>query len=390
MAVLTPKQEAYARKVNGICRAVWNVGLEQRREYRRRGGFIDLHEQTRQMVAAKPSEPWLTEAPSHCLQQVLRNLDRACKKHGTYKVHWKSARRSKVSLQFPDPARMVAVRLGRHWGQVKLPKFGWVRFRWSRPIGGRIKNAALLRHGGRWYVSFCVDDGEQLAPPNGRPPVGVDRGVAIAVATSDGWMRTRAFSTPGEVKRLRRLNQQLGRRKKGSGRQKASRAKLLVLNARIHNRRVDFYAWTANRLTGNHGRIVLEDLRIRNMAASAKGTAARPGRNVRQKAGLNRSIMDQGWYGFGVALRHKARYSGSEIVKIHPAYTSQTCSACGHVDPKSRESQARFVCTACGHAEHADVNAAKNILAAGLAVTGCGDLCGDTSGKRQPPVRAVA
>ena len=126
------------------------------------------------------------------------------------------------------------------------------------------------------------------------------------------------------------------------------------------------------------------------MTASAKGTAEAPGKNVRAKSTLNRGILAKGWGGLARTLEHKARYNGSEIVKVNPAYTSQTCSACGTVDAKSRESQARFACRSCGHAENADVNAAKNILAAGLAVTGRGDLAVGRSVKRQPPVRAVA
>jgi putative transposase len=93
------------------------------------------------------------------------------------------------------------------------------------------------------------------------------------------------------------------------------------------------------------------------------------------KSGLNRAILSKGWHRFEVALKSAARYSGTQVVKVPAAFTSQRCSACGHVDPKSRESQAVFRCTHCSRpAEHADVNAAKNILAAGLlAVSACGD-----------------
>jgi putative transposase len=126
------------------------------------------------------------------------------------------------------------------------------------------------------------------------------------------------------------------------------------------------------------------------MTASARGTVDAPGRNVRQKAGLNRAILAKGWGGFLLRLEHVAGYHGTEIVKVDPAYTSQTCHACKHIAPESRESQAVFRCVACGHEDHADVNAAKNILAAGLAVTGRGDLAVGQSAKRQPPMRHAA
>ncbi|MET7402672.1 transposase, partial [Dactylosporangium sp. NPDC005572] len=111
---------------------------------------------------------------------------------------------------------------------------------------------------------------------------------------------------------------------------------------------------------------------------------------VRAKAGLNRAILNKGWGGFLLALQHAARYHGATIVKVNPAYTSQTCHACRHVAPQSRESQAVFRCVTCGHQAHADVNAAKNILAAGLAVTGRGDLAAGRSMKRQPPEQLAA
>ena len=114
--------------------------------------------------------------------------------------------------------------------------------------------------------------------------------------------------------------------------------------------------------------IRVEDLQIRNMTRSARGTAANPGRNVRAKAGLNRGILRSGW---GVLVRRLDDKAPGRVERIKPHFTSQRCSACGHVDADSRESQARFVCTACGFACNADVNAARNI-AAGHAVTARG------------------
>ncbi len=158
---MTPEQEKYAEQVGDVCRAVWNTGLEQRREYRRRGAYISYVEQARQMAEAKkdPYCGWLVDAPSHVLQQTLRDLDKACKRHGTWKVRWRSKVRTAPSLRFPDPNQITVRRPSRWWGEVRLPKLGWVRSRWTRPVGGTIRNATVLRDGGRWYVSFCVEDG---------------------------------------------------------------------------------------------------------------------------------------------------------------------------------------------------------------------------------------
>jgi putative transposase len=367
--------------------------LEQRRAYRRRGGHIGYVEQARQVAEAKkdPDCGWLAQAPSHVVQQTLRDLDRACRSNGTWKVRWRSRSRSTPSFRFPDPKQIEVRRLSRRWGEVRLPKLGWVRFRWTRPLGGTIRTATVRKDGGRWYISFCVDDGVAPVGPNGKPPVGVDRGVAVAVATSDGWLRDREFITAGESRRLKRLQQRLARQQdKRSNRRKATKAKIAALNARIRARRADFIAWTATRLTRDHGLVVVEGLKVRAMTASARGTVDAPGANVRQKAGLNRAILAKGWAGLVTTLEHVARYHGTEIVKVDPAYTSQTCNACRHIAPESRESQAVFRCVACGHEDHADVNAARNILAAGLAVTGRGDLANGRSAKRQPPERHAA
>src|SRR4029453_3943738 len=188
LLAFTPEQAGYADQVGAICRAVWNMALEQRREYQQRGAFISYVEQARQVAEAKKDSAcaWLADAPSHTLQQTLRDLDRVCKTHGTWRVRWRSKTRTAPSFRFPDPEHITVRRLSRRWGEVRLPKFGPVRFRWTRPLGGTIRNATVSRDGGRWYVSFCGEDGMAEVAPNGKPPVGVGRGVAVAVTTSDG------------------------------------------------------------------------------------------------------------------------------------------------------------------------------------------------------------
>lgn len=222
-------------------------------------------------------------------------------------------------------------------------------------------------------------------------PVGIDRGVKVAATTSDGDFHDREFVTEGEKVRYRRLQQRLARSKKGSANRRKTLVAMNRITGRIADRRADFTAWTANRLTTRHSVIVLEDLRTKNMTASAKGTVTEPGRNVRQKAGLNRAILAKGWHRMELAIRNAARSTGTEVVLVNPAYTSQTCDRCGHVDAKNRKSQAVFGCTACGHRDHADVNAAKNILsAAGHAVPACGDLGVTRSVKQELPGRREA
>lgn len=384
---LTPEQEAMCDEFGNICRAVWNTALEQRREYRRRGAWMNYVPQAAELTEAKHEHEWLRAAPNAILQQTLRDLDRACRKHGTFKVHWRSKTRWAPSFRFPDPAKIRVDRVGRKWGQVRVQKLGWVKFRWSRPLGGEIRSATVSRKGVHWYVSFLIDDGTSTPEEHAMPStaIGIDRGVKVAVTTSKGDFHDRTFVTEGEKTRYRRLQQRLARTKKGSANRRKTIAAMNRIMGRVTDRRGDFCEWTASRITQRNAVVALEDLKAKNMSKSAKGTIGEPGVNVAQKRGLNRAILDKGWHRLELALANAARYTGTTVVKVDPAYTSQTCHRCGVVDPKSRKSQADFWCTACGHQDHADVNAAKNILrAAGHAVPACGDLGVTRSVKQEP------
>ncbi|MFF4570319.1 RNA-guided endonuclease InsQ/TnpB family protein [Streptomyces sp. NPDC001410] len=364
----TPEQAAAAEEYASVCRAVWNVGLEQRREYRRRGAWIGYAQQAREMAEAKADHPWLRVAPSHILQQTLRDLDKACRTHGTFGVRWKAKSRWEPSFRFPDPRHLSVVRTGRKRARVHLPKLGWVIFRWSRPLGGPVKSATVSREGKHWYISFLVETGaKETTVSLKRGRVGVDRGVATLAATSDGRFFDRAFLTVGEAERYRRLQQRHARTRKGSKRRQACRTKMRAIMGRVRHRRQDFHAQTACQVVDGNALVVLEDLNVASMTARAKGTIAHPGTRVRQKAGLNRAILDKGWHSFELAVRNRARHTGAEVRTVHPANTSVTCPVCGYVHPDNRKSQAKFVCTACGHREHADTVGAKNTLARGHA-----------------------
>jgi putative transposase len=125
-------------------------------------------------------------------------------------------------------------------------------------------------------------------------------------------------------------------------------------------------------ITNSHGIVVMEDLRIKNMTASAKGTAMYPGTKVKQKSGLNRAILRNNWGEFERQVTYKLAWSGGQVIKVPPHYTSQTCHHCGQVNSKNRNG-IEFLCLRCGHSDHADINAAKNILALGQSVSVCGD-----------------
>jgi transposase len=185
------------------------------------------------------------------------------------------------------------------------------------------------------------------------------------------WLAAGSLHAPGltapQRNRLLRLERKIARARRGSNRRARVKHAIARLRTRERDRRKD-WAEASTGIARRFDLIRVEDLQIKNMTRSAKGTRENPGRNVRQKAGLNRGILRSGW---GLLVRRLEEKAPGRVEKVKPHFTSQRCSACGHVDPESRESQARFVCTACGFACNADVNAARNI-AAGHAVTARG------------------
>ncbi len=398
---VTLEQDAALFRWSGICRSVWNTGLEQRRHYRQGRSFIGYAQQCRELAEAKadPDLVWLAAAPGHVLQQALKDLDRACRTAGTWRVHWRSSYRWQPSMRFPEGGHMRVQRLSKRWGRVNLPRLGQVKFRMTRELDGAVHSATVSWRDGGWQVSFLVEDGvlEVLAPEDdSRPAVGIDRGVKVALALSDGRMLDRDFTTGAEQEQVTRLQRQLsrqqgprakpgkavqratpkarGRRQVPSKRWLATKTRIAKIQARQRRRRDDFLAKAAHALAGDHSVVVLEKLNTAGMTRRPKPKPVEAGgfeRNyAAQKAGLNRAILGKGWGKFTQQLEHQARYTGTRIVTVPAAFTSQRCHECGHTEPGNRESQADFRCIRCGHTAHADTNAARNILAVGLAVTG--------------------
>jgi putative transposase len=236
-----------------------------------------------------------------------------------------------------------------------------VKFRDTRPLRGTIRNATVSLAADGWHIAFACHI-EHDTPENVLPAVGVDRGVANTLTLSTGERMSLPRSLERIERRKRKAQRILARRKRGSQRYATQRARLARLQARAARIRKDWLHRASTDIAVRFGVVVVEALKIRNMTASARGSVDEPGRHVRQKAGLNRSILAQGWYALEAMLAYKLEERGGMLIKVDPAFTSQTCSACGAIDARSRESQAAFECVACGHRAHADVNAATNIL----------------------------
>jgi putative transposase len=381
----SPAQVTVLRDHCAHARYVWNLAVEQQAHWRPgREGAPGYLEQCRQLTAARAEHNWLRLGSQMVQQQALRDFARAMAVffdpgNPAGRPSWRKAGRNEgfriVALK-PGQVR----RLSRNTGELWVPKVGWVRFRWSRAVPADVRSFRVtLDRAGRWHVAFAAIPSPVPAPGNGQA-VGIDRGVAVSAALSTGDRLRVPGLTWREQARLRRLERKLSRTRRGSARCGQVRLGIAQLKARETDRRKDWVEKKTTDIARRFDLIKVEDLRIMNMTRSAKGNQDEPGRNVRQKSGLNRGILRSGW---GLLVRRLEEKAPGRVVKVNAAFTSQRCSACGHVDRRSRKSQARFVCTACGYACHADVNAAINI-AAGHAVTARGGFRGAGPVNREP------
>jgi transposase len=366
----TPAQETVLRQHCAHARYVWNLAVEQQSWWRPgRGPAPGYGAQAAQLTQARAEFGWLAAGSQIVQQQALRDFTQAMANYfgGTHgKPTWRKEGRN-------DGFRIVEVRpghirrLSRRTGQVWIPKAGWARFRWSRAVPAAKSYRVTCDRAGRWHVAFAAIP-EPIPGPGMGEIVGIDRGVAVSAALSNGDL----LHCPGlhetERAQLRRLQRKLARAQKGSARRQRVKVAIARFKAREGDRRKDWAEKTSTSLARRFDLIRIEDLHITSMTRSVRGTTAQPGLHVRQKAALNRGILASGW---GLLARRLQDKAPGRVEKIHPAYTSQRCSACGHVAAESRESQAVFRCAACGYTGHADVNAAKNI-AAGHAVTARG------------------
>jgi putative transposase len=371
----TPQQEAILLRHCSDARYVWNLAVEQHAWWRPgRKSAPGYLAQSRQLTTARAASLWLREGSHMVQQQALRDFDQAMRRFfaGTARQPgWRKAGRDEgFRVVGPRGGPWDFRRLNRNHGEVKIPKIGWVRFRWSRDIPPDVKSYRVTRdRSGRWHVAFPVVPGPVEGPGTGEI-VGIDRGIAVSAALSTGELLTAPRLSVREAARLLRLQRKLARAKRGSNRRAQVKAAVAQVKAREGDRRKDWVEKVSTGIARRFDVIRVEDLKIGNMTRSARGTAQAPGKNVAGKAGLNREISRSGW---GLLVRRLEDKAPGRVEKVPAAYTSQRCSACGHVARENRESQAVFLCVACGYAANADVNAARNIAAGHVVKARGGD-----------------
>ena len=359
-------------------RFVWNLAVEQQSWWwPGRGVAPGGVERQRQLAQARAAEPWLQAGSSSVQQQALRDFDRAMAAffradNPTGKPRYRSKRGRQGFVIRDTRVR----RITRRWGEVQVPKCGWVRFRWTRTLPAELGMARVtVDRAGRWHVAFPAPQ-PALARRAGSGPAGIDRGVRTALVTSGGQHYRAPRISGRQAARYLALERQLRRQAKGSRRRDKTRQAMAQITARVTDRRRDWAEKISTRLVKEHDVIVLEKLSTSAMVRKpkAKPDPEHPGaflpNRARAKAGLNRAILGSCWGLLAQRAEQKAAASGAAVIYVDPRFTSQQCHVCGHTAPGNRESQAVFRCQQCGHSDHADVNAARNILARGLAPMG--------------------
>ncbi len=387
----TGEQQRDMRRFAGSCRFVYNKALAlQKENYDAGGKFIGYVAMAKHLTAWRNGSetPWLKDSPVHPLQHALKDLERAYKNFfGKRAAFPRFKRKGKSdSFRYPDPKQ---IKLDQGNSRIFLPKLGWLRYRNSRGVLGELRNATVSRSAGKWFVSIQTQREVDPPVPQATRAVGIDVGVARFATLSDGTFLAPLNSFKRHAAWLRRAQRAMSRKVKFSSNWKKAKARIQRIHSRIGNSRRDYLHKATTTISNNHAMVCIEDLQVRNMSRSAAGNTENPGKNVRAKSGLNKSILDQGWFEFRRQLDYKLAWNGGWLIAVPSANTSRTCPACGCVSAENRLTQAQFACIECGFEENADVVGAINILARGHRVAACGEPVQSGRSVKQEPAEAI-
>jgi putative transposase len=366
------QQARQMRRFAGSCRFVYNKALALQKARYERGekklghaGLCKLLTEWRN----RAEMAWLADAPVHPLQQMLKDLERAYSNFFAKRAEFPRFKKKgrSDSFRYPDPKQ---IKLDQPNSRLFLPKLGWLRVRFSREVLGTVKNITVSQSCGKWFVSIQTErDVEQAIPQGGA--VGIDMGIARFATLLDGTFYAPLNNFKRHEAALRKAQQAMSRKVKFSNNWRKAKARIQRIHSHIGNARRDFLHKTSTAISKNHAMVCIEDLQVRNMSKSAAGTADAPGRNVRAKSGLNKSILDQGWFEFRRQLDYKLAWNGGHLIAAPPQNTSRTCPCCGHISADNRRTQAKFECVECGFEDNADLIGAINVLRAGHARFAC-------------------
>lgn len=364
------------RKFAGACRFVYNQALAwQRAQYEKdpsnKFSYVVLQNQL-PALKLDPATAWLKDSPSQTLQGALKNLEQAYLNFFAKRADFPRFKKKGQSDSFRYPQ---GCKLEQGNNRVFLPKLGWMSYRNSRAVLGKVKNITISQKNGKWYASIQTEREIEAQVHLSSSIVGLDMGITKFATLSTGEIFEPINSFRSKAKRLARYQRAMSRKVRFSKNWQKAKQRVSKLHSTIANIRKDYLHKTSTAISKNHAMIVIEDLQVRNMSKSAKSE-------------LNKSILDQGWFEFRRQLEYKQAWRGGSVIAVPPQYTSQKCSCCEFVAKANRVSQSKFECINCGFEDNADVNAARNILAAGHAVLACGETVQLGRSLKQEPTEA--
>lgn len=360
----------------GSSRLVWNKALAfQKERLNAKQSCLSYASLTKELTIWKKQSDlfFLKQVHSQALQQSLKNLSQALfeafdrtnpKQFPKFK---KKGQRD--SFRYPQ-----GFKVDNNNGRVFLPKIGWVRYIKSQNVKGEAKNITVSKKGQHWFVSIQVEINQEISKHPSSSIVGGDLGIVRFLTLSN-----QEYYEPISIfKKLKtksaKLQKKLAKKKKFSNRWRRLNSLITKLHIHIANTRGDYLHKLSSELSKNHAIVILEDLKINNMTGSAKGSIENPGKNVKQKSGLNRAILDQGWGEFVRQLEYKLTWNGGQLIQVNPKNTSRKCPKCNYISPENRKTQATFCCQQknCNYTDNADYVGSLNIREAGLALLGLG------------------
>jgi putative transposase len=293
-------------KFAGSSRFVFNKALAwQNEQYAKDSTFEFSYATLANLLPEWKKDPallWLKECPSQALQQALKNLESSFRNFFAQRADFPKFKKKGMGDSFRFPQ---GFKLDQGNCRLFLPKLGWIRYRKSREIVGVPKNITVSLKSGQWYVAIQTEQEQETCSHSASSIVGIDVGITRFATLSDGAYIEPLNSFKKHQKSLAKYQRRMSRKLKFSQNWKKAKAKVTQLHTKIAHARSDFLHKTSTEISKNHAIICIEDVRIGNMSKSAKGNSEIHGKKVRQKSGLNRSILDQGWGEFRRQLEYK-------------------------------------------------------------------------------------
>ena len=387
----TGEQQRDMRRFAGSCRFVYNKALALQKENFEVGNkFISYVSMASNLPSWKRELKfsWLKDAPSQALQHALKDLDKAYQNFFAKRADFPCFKRkgSGDSFRYPDQKQF---KLDQENNRLFLPKLGWLRYHNSREVLGDLRNMTVSQSGGKWFVSIQTQRDVITTASAATSAIGIDVGIARFATMSDAESIAPLNSFKKHQQRLSRYQRRMSRKVKFSSNWKKEKAKVQKIHTDIANARKDFLHKTTTVISKNHALVCIEDLQVRNMSKSSKGNREQHGKRVRQKTGLNRAILDQGWGEFRRQLEYKMIWNGGVLLAVPPHNTSRTCPCCYHISKENRLTQAEFLCVSCGYENYADVVGAINILERGHRLLACGELAQSGLSAKQEPIEVT-